>query len=467
MTTVISRRTAEQAAETERVLTFPERHLILWITGSVSLGVAADTSRIFSSVAALAAIAAVGIIGVWSRRPAALLAVMAYAASSDVLWRATKARAPWESSKYLVIFLSLVFLMRFVRRPRRIGLPIAMAAVLAPGAILTLFDLDIAGGRDALAFVLLGPIALAAATALFQQLILDRAEMRGLLWWAMAPCISMASVAAWRTIQAGDIEFGTESMFVTSGGYGPNQVSTIIGLGALFAVVIALLADTRRIMVVAAVLGVALIAQAIITLSRGGVYAFGLAAVTIVLAALVLSPKRSRILIVLTAGVLLGLLAVNWAEGFSDGAVSTRVQQSDTGRGRIASAEIELFRQNPLLGIGAGQAKKKRPYAYGSPPDLSKSMRAASHNEYSRLLAEHGILGIGAMMILAAMALQAFSRHREPLGRAIAAGFIVWSVAAMSHSATRLAAVSFVFALAAVRVEMPSRRLGREAKAVR
>ena len=51
--------------------------------------------------------------------------------------------------------------------------------------------------------------------------------------WAMVyPIIGILTLAVYSTLTATTINFGSESVFVTSGGYGPNQVSALLGLGA-------------------------------------------------------------------------------------------------------------------------------------------------------------------------------------------------------------------------------------------
>lgn len=435
------------------VLSLPERRLLRWIVGSAAVGILVGQSSTLATLHGAVTIAAVGFAAGWSRRPPVVLALLVYGGLSDVLWRATGARVPWEGSKYLVIIVALTALVRFAPRPGRIGTPLVYLVALGPGALTTLLLGGFGESRDVLAFALLGPCALAVATLLFRQFVLTRAELRGLVWWAMSPCMSVAAFAAWGTIQADTISFGDESMFVTSGGFGPNQVSTMIGLGALCAVIVAVLGAPRRVILVVAIVGVAMVAQALITLSRGGVYAFALAAVAILLSSLLLNQRRSRAVVALAAVCLLGLLALNWAQSFSGGAVGNRFDQNDAGRGTIASAEVELFRHNPVFGVGAGRAKFEREVASVGDPGLEAYADAASHNEYSRLLAEHGSFGLLAIVLLVVMVVQAFARGTDPLARSISVGLFVWSAAAMAHSATRLAAVGLVFGLASVRVD--------------
>lgn len=386
------------------------------------------------------------IVAFAARRVAVVVAVMVYGSMCDALWRTTGARAPWEGAKYLIAGMCVIALVRFVKRPARLGAPILFLLALAPGALITMTAESFGATRDYVVFVLLGPASLAISTMLFRQLILTREELRGLMWIALAPVVSVGAIVTVATMTAKDLEFGTQASFETSGGFGPNQISTILGLGGLICVVILLLGIRGRKQLIAAGCGAWLVGQALITFSRGGVFGFGLAASAMLVAGLLLRGNRSRGVMVLAVGGLVLLVVLNWAQAFSGGALETRYEQNDSGRGKIASAELELFADNPL-GVGAGRAKlERKPLS----PTLDGS---ASHNEFTRLLAEHGYLGAVSLALLVVMALQAIRWSNGSTDKVIALGFVAWSSATMFHSATRLAAVGLVFGLASLRLE--------------
>lgn len=431
----------------DAVLVWPERHPVLWVLISAFLGVLMQEVAIAATMQALAVLAAVAGIALVGRHIPLAMVALVYSGQCDVLWRATGAKTPWEASKYLLILLSAAVVIRLIRRPGRLATPLSFIACLLPAALATFAQIPFSAARDGVAFTLLGPIALAACAVLCRQIVVDRAEMRCLLWWALSPCVSIGAITAWGTIHAGPIKFGDESMFVTAGGFGPNQVSAMLGLGALISVALLLCGSSGRQALVAAFAGLALVIQSFLTLSRGGIYAFALAAIAMFAASLLLSGNRSRSFMILVGGALLALFAFTWAQGFSGGAVENRFAQDDSGRGRIVATEIALFREFPVSGVGAGQAPSKRVLV-----DPTETYHA-SHNEFSRLLAEHGLFGVAAIGLLTLMAVQAFTRGISTTNRAITLGFIVWSAASMSHSATRLAATGLLFGLASLRIE--------------
>lgn len=428
------------------VLTFPERNPEIWVVGSAVLGVAMSEVGVVAKAHAAVVILTALVAALGSRRMPRLLIVLVYGGICDVLWRMTESRAPWEASKYIIVLVALSALLRLVPQRTSLGLPITLLAFLLPGAAWTLLNTPLGDARNNLSFILMGMVALASATVLCKQLTVSRDELRGLLWWGLSPCMTVWGITAWGTLKAGNIEFGNESMFETAGGFGPNQVSTILGLGALLVLASVMLGTSGRARIIGLVVAGLLVAQAMITLSRGGVYALALAAAAMLLISMFLSGNRSRGFVVLAIGLVIGLVALNWAQSFSGGAVENRTKEGDSGRGRIASAEVALFWSHPLTGVGVGQAPHHRGKSLGHLDS------AASHNEYSRLVAEHGLLGLGAIVTLGAMGLAAFRRSHDARARSVALGLCAWSAAVMSHSATRLGAVAAIFAIASLKV---------------
>jgi O-antigen ligase len=111
-----------------------------------------------------------------------------------------------------------------------------------------------------------------------------------------------------------------------------------------------------------------------------------------------------------------------------------------TNRINIILAEINVWKNNPILGVGPGMAK------YYSLDILG--FYSAAHTEYTRILAEHGIPGIFAILIFLIIGIKAFLKTPEGLPKAWMAALMVWPMVEMTHSAMRIAAIGFVFGLA-------------------
>ena len=84
---------------------------------------------------------------------------------------------------------------------------------------------------------------------------------------------------------------------------------------------------------------------------------------------------------------------------------------------------------------------------------------AAAHTEYTRLLAEHGMFGLGALVLMAMIAARNLRRAPTRLDKALAAGMLAYSLLFMAVDGMRLAATSFAFGISGVRLLLPRRRV--------
>jgi len=89
------------------------------------------------------------------------------------------------------------------------------------------------------------------------------------------------------------------------------------------------------------------------------------------------------------------------------------------------------------------------PSAYATANGFETQTKA--HTEYTRMLGEHGLLGLVSVGLLLVMVVQAVRWSTSRWNRIYAAAFAVWSLVSMSHSATSIAAIGFVFGLAQLR----------------
>jgi len=367
----------------------------------------------------------------------------AYLAGADVLWRMVEAPLPWEAGKYAVIMLFVVGLVRV--RPLRIE-PYAVLylLILLPAILVMPYRLAWDTGLEEVRFNLSGPVALAVSVLFLSNVRLGGAEWVRTVLCLLGPLLSVLTLAALSTLGADDLAFTLESNVVTSGGFGPNQVSAVLGLGGLvaFLVLVAPFATLAVRVVMLAALA-ALVVQCALTLSRGGLLA-AIGAATVA-AAFLLRDRRSLALL-FTSSVVIGTAAAFWVlprlNAFTEGAVSGRFSSLETtGRYELLQQEIATFRDHPLTGVGPGGGKALR--ASGQP----------AHTEFSRLLAEHGVFGIGAALLLVALGFRLVRRGTTPYERAVAAGLVCWSFLTMMHSAMRVVAPALVFGLAAVRLQ--------------
>ena len=194
-------------------------------------------------------------------------------------------------------------------------------------------------------------------------------------------------------------------------------------------------------------LGVGLwcVGKALLTLSRGGVWGFVVSAGGVAVAGMLSAGWRSK---VITYSVVLAVVAVviySWLNFFTGGALGFRyAEQSSSHRSDIAQGDVSLFADHPLFGIGPGMAKFQRSGVFDED--------ANSHTEYSRLLAEHGTLGIIALAAIVVMVVQSVAWSTTVWNRFVAVGAPFYALFTMSHSATRIAIVAVMFGLGCLRV---------------
>lgn len=393
----------------------------------------------FHSLSTLHALAILG-IGMWwaltkPQRRIRVAYVGAYIAGAEVLWRMTSAGVFWEFGKYATasIFLVAIFRSGRLKAPATM---LAFFALLIPSVIVTVGHLGVEA-QQYLSFFMSGPFAMTVAAWFFFRQKLTVEHIQRIFLAAAGPIIGIASVTFFAVYTARGLEFTGESNLVASGGFGPNQVSSALGLGALFALMFLLLRKTSlvlKVFMLSAMLFMAV--QSALTFSRGGLYnCVGAAALASIYLVRDARTRRSLVLVTVTVFVLGSFVILPRLESFTGGALRERF--SDTGstnRVEIALYELRVWREYPILGIGPGGSS----FVAG----------ITAHTEFTRLLAEHGLLGLVALLLLLLAAAQNIQKPNTIKGKAIAACLIGWSFFYMLNAAMRLVAPAFVFGLA-------------------
>jgi len=425
---------------------------LVWIALHAPLVYAMRLSPLVG-VAHFAIVMTIGLAIVLQRRGSERVAYVAmYIAGSEVLWRMTGAAREgvfWEAGKYGTSFLFLLAIARSGRL-RMPWLPFAYFAALLPSLLPVYMEYGILEARQSLSFNLSGPFALLASAWFFHRLHVRRDDLRTLLLSYLGPCCGIAFGALFGMAAAEKLEFGTGSNFQTSGGYGPNQVSAALGLGTVFALAYAQTAArtaTERWGALAVAVG--LLAQSVLTFSRGGLYnTVGALAVGGVF--LLRDPAQSvRYVLGVAAISTVFMLAVFPAlNDFTGGRLEARFENTKgTGREEIAEGDLDVWREHFVLGVGPGMSRWYREH----------KTRRMAHTEYTRLLAEHGVFGLLAIVAMAAMA--GLSVLRAPPGpsRAFVAATACWALLYMLHAAMRLALPSLLLGLCMMSLRLPTR----------
>lgn len=118
-----------------------------------------------------------------------------------------------------------------------------------------------------------------------------------------------------------------------------------------------------------------------------------------------------------------------------------------TGRGDIAQNEINTFLKNPIFGVGVGKGTEVR--------EKETGVTVLSHDEITRMLAEHGTLGILGLLILFVTPLVLYLENKFNM---FLLCFVAFWFLTINHAAMRTAAPAFVYSLSLLNVQLGSAR---------
>jgi O-antigen ligase len=415
---------------------------ILFLLAHIPLAMILQRSSLLAAAHALI-VFALGVSWALRGRVDRVAWAAAYIVGAEVFWRMLRAPIPWEFGKYAVSALFLLALLRD-RQALYGRLPLLYFLLLVPAAALIFEPNRLEWSRETISYNLSGPFSLAVSVCFFSWFRLSREDLYRLWWGLVAPMLSVLTIIVLTINAADSIYFGSSSNALLSGGFGPNQVSNVLGLGALLAFL--LLSHQRTAPWLRFLLGLLLLAFAAssaLTFSRGGFYtALG----SILLFSFIsLHDRQSRLrLLAFFAVIFLAAFYVVLPrlDAFTGGALVERFQDpSTTGRIELMQAEMVAFRENWLTGTGLGGSRAYHALTFRA---------SAAHTEFTRLLAEHGIWGLAAQFLLLIMAWRHFWRARTARDRALVLSLTGWAFLFMMQAGMRLAAPGFIFGLAAL-----------------
>ncbi len=382
------------------------------------------------------------------------LYVSGYIVGAEVLLRMTEGCFIEQYAKFGVMIV--LFLGMYYKGFSKNSSPYWIFLILLiPGIILATFTLNFETDiRKAITFNIIGPICLSVCSIYCYQRKISLKEIMNIVHALAFPILSTVTYLFLYTPSIKDVVTNTESNFETSGGFGPNQMSTILGLGIfLFFTKVILFSKSRKNQIIDAIILILVTFRGIVTFSRGGVIAGGLM-ITLLLIILLLNTKsRSKVKIfsiVFSAALLLSLIWV-YSSVQTSGLIDKRYANQDargrvkasklTGREKLIESEFNMFYENPIFGIGVGKNKEYR--------EKETGIEAASHNEISRMLAEHGLFGIMGLLILLFTPILLYFNNRQNI---FVLPFIVFWLLTINHAAMRVAAPAFIYSLALLKV---------------
>ncbi|WP_457615996.1 O-antigen ligase family protein [Lutibacter sp.] len=383
-----------------------------------------------------------------------VLVAASYTAGIEVFLRMTKAYLLYETGKYLVMFFIVLGL--FFEGFKKKAYPFTLfLLLLLPGIAVTYinlnYDIDF---RKAILFNISGPLTLSLVATFAYGIKLSFKQFLTVLDFMVYPLISMTVYIFLYTPDLREVITSTAANSAASGGYGPNQVATVLGLG-IFILFTRLLIPYKNKLVhlIMMFFLAAMTYRGILTFSRGGMLTAVIMVLVFLFLYFFLTNLKRKVNIVFkllgVAGVLLFIWLLSLAQ--TGGLIENRYTNKDslgrekeditTGRVQLAQVEFDAFKTHPIFGIGVGRSKGYFMDELG--------IELPTHNEITRMLSEHGMFGILALLILIIIPVV-----NNPFGvkNIYFYPLLLFWLLTISHSAMRIAAPSFIFGLGLITI---------------
>lgn len=384
-----------------------------------------------------------------------VLLAAAYITGAEVFLRMTKAFIFYETGKYAVMFFMLLGML-YLGFKKNAFPYIIYVLLLLPAVFVSLdviaFD---ANFRNTVLFNLSGPLCLTIAAIFCFGRTVHLQDILKTLDYIIYPIISMVVYISLYTPNVQEIVTNTASNAALSGGYGPNQVATILGLG-IFILFSRLLIPYKNFIVhwTMMFLMVVMAYRALLTFSRGGVLVAVIMCLVFIFIIYLNTGLKTKAKVSVKVLAIVGAALLIWSYTLvqTSGLIGNRYANEDalgrekeditTGRVDLLEVELEAFKENPFFGIGVGQGKFQFIEEIG--------ITSASHNEISRMLSEHGVFGILALLVLILAPVITKMNGRKNIY--FYPFIIFWGLTIITTS-MRIAAPAFIYALCLLNID--------------
>ncbi|MEO7960932.1 MAG: O-antigen ligase family protein [Ginsengibacter sp.] len=379
------------------------------------------------------------------------LIFISYLTALETLYRATGVSfLPYETSKYLQVGLILVNLL-FTRSKLKSYVGIVIILLLFPSSIL--FPSDT---YSSFVFSTLGMVVLGLFTSFTAYQKIAFADFVKISKAFLLPCISFITLITIKTPKLSEIEFTLRANSETTGGFGSNQVATLLSAGICLIII---LIDKKEYIgnrMITLGLMIYFFLRTFLSFSRGGVV--GLFLSIFLSYALYKKVKRSVLvkfgfgmvllvtIFVITNNITGGKLLLRYegeTAGTLAGSKKKDIKTISSGRTDYASVDLYIWLDNPLFGVGPGHSQFIR-YKYGM------FTEGAAHSEATRLLAENGIFGLFINFILLLWPVYIIYKTRNRDIKFIKTMLFAFAYATTFHSAMRTGISPLFYALASM-----------------
>lgn len=382
--------------------------------------------------------------------------ILAYICGIEILARIAKTSpfVPYEFAKYAYVIFLFIGTMKFSNQKLSAGFWIMILAL--PG----LFLIPGENYRVLLVNSFLGIFLLGWAAHLLNNNYLDPKHLKLVLLSFVYGVIAITTAVIVHTPSLTELEFELGANFETAGGFGSNQVSTVLGAGfTLAALAFLLRVKLFNLKYSESFLPLVFLFRAILTFSRGGVLGGTLA----VFLAYIIPGKTKGLRRIKLWYVILIFIGVSgtfyWVNEITGNMMLKRYQGETyatqigarevdaetltSGRSELMIAEWKTFLEKPILGVGPGVGYDYRKKYAG--------VKKASHTEVTRLLAEHGIPGLIIASVFLFYPLLRIFRLRTKRERMLVTAFFILAIFSSFHAAMRTTVTPFFWALGCMR----------------
>ena len=378
------------------------------------------------------------------KKPAFFFMLFSYLISFELLDRMAKTSPfiPQELGKYFLVIMGLLgILVVGVRYSNGI----LMALFVTPAVFY-----DFSGLRPNYDIIntYLAPLAVGLGIAFAYRLSVTLQQFNQILkfiWWTSLASLIFTYI---RTPDFENITFTLKAHSETTAGHSSNQVSTVLGLGmylSFYSVFKRLNFSGNRILDISILFGFTF--QGLLSFSRGGmvVGVVGILMLFFISESSINGKKRSTSLMIGIIAIIALYAAFEIANDISGGNLLLRykgetagtlrgtkevtIDHFVTGRLGIFEQDINLWKDFPFTGVGAGASRFLRD---------TERIGVPAHVELSRLLADHGILGIMyALFFFIKIPLKNFQLNEKSTHRVLLLALLVIAILSTFHAAMR------------------------------
>ena len=322
--------------------------------------------------------------------------------------------------------------------------------ILFPGVVIASTTISFeADFRKLIAFNISGPVCLGVSALYCYYKKIKKEDFQRVILMLLMPLIAQMTYLYLYTPSMSDVNISLNGNYAATAGFGPNQISTVLGLGCFLLCTRLFTIKDKFITIVNITLLVLMGYRAVITFSRGGVFTALICTVAFLIFFYYKEGSKkmegTNIRIIGMTAIFLVVWLFSSLE--TSGLIGNRYTNRDaagqlkedisTGRVELIETELSAFYHNPIMGIGVGKGREYRLENLG--------ISINTHNEISRLLSEHGILGIFALVILIFVPIVFWTKFKNNY---YFLAFVAFWFLTINHSAMRIALPAFVYGLA-------------------